>query len=271
MTSAWVSGLYLAVLAILGVATWSEGGTPTHDAEGVAIVGLVLAAVVLRPQGFRQDAKPLPPALWMPAVVLYVLGVFSGLLFPRALGWTLLAGALLQSRVRYDETVPLLRLLPVAVLSFPWIATDLSGLSWSFRVTGAGFASSCFEFAGLDVVRQGMSFSVEGFPVEVSPDCSGMVALQSIMMIGSIMALRLFPRSLHFWIVLLALPGLAWLVNSLRIMTLTVLGLSTDVVVASGGAHDVVGWVITLILYAGFVLGARLLSQLCLPSSPSNP
>ncbi len=251
-----ISMAVVAGLLLLFVLIWSRLPASGAQSDPAALLGLVIAAFLARPDRLRACLLVPKTVPSVAAVALLCAGSLTGLVFLQALGWSFLALLLCRSCFEFGPSRRLWRLIPILVCVFPWISSDFPGLSWLFRVSAAAFAVKVFSFLGFDVVREEMGFCVQGLMVHVTPDCSGMNSLQSMMIFGATMAYRLLPESGRYWLVLALLPLVAWLANAMRVVAVTVLAMVTDVEFASGQAHAIVGLVVLLGIFTAFTFSA---------------
>ena len=244
----------VAGLLLLAALIWSRIAPGAVRTDPTAAWGLVIAVFLARPGGVRERLVS-PAALpSVAATVLLAAGCLTELIFLQGLGWSVLGLVLCRSCFELRTTGRLSRLIPVMLFAFPWIASDLPGLSWIFRVSAAAFAANVFSVGGFEVTRSELGFCVEGMMVRVTPDCSGMIALQSMMMLGAAATYRFFPRSDCYWLVMAFLPAVAWLANALRVVALTALALVTNIEFVSRSAHTIVGIIVILGSFVAFLV-----------------
>ncbi|MEI6395048.1 MAG: archaeosortase/exosortase family protein, partial [Verrucomicrobiota bacterium] len=111
---------------------------------------------------------------------------------------------------------------PAAFLVFmvPFPVFLLEGIESFFQRGSAEAAQALFALSGMPVFRQGMSFQLPGFSLQVAPECSG-IHSSLVLFITSLLAGYLLLNSP--WkraVLVLAVVPLALLRNGLRIVTI---------------------------------------------------
>ena len=167
-----------------------------------------------------------------------------------ALGWTALWHGWVRSELQPGAAATKIRPLVLLVCGFPWLGAEGQAIGWWFRYTGAWAAAGIFDGVGFAVTRDGTLLNVQGLPLAVDAACSGLHALQAMLVAGTVLALLVLP-GWRFWWGMALLPLLAWAANVLRIVTLGVAGLSYGPEAAMGWFHMWGGWGV---LVAMFVL-----------------
>jgi exosortase len=165
-----------------------------------------------------------------------------------ALGWVALWRGWMGSDTEAETATTKFRPLVLLVFGFPWLGIEGQAIGWWFRYSGAWAAGGIFEVVGLSVTREGTFLNVQGLPLAVDAACSGLHALQAMLVAGTVMALSVLPGG-RFWLGLALLPLLAWLANLLRIVTLGVTGLSFGSDAAMGWFHDWGGWGVLMVMF----------------------
>ena len=100
----------------------------------------------------------------------------------------------------------------------------------------------------LVVDMQDTFLNVQGMPLAVDEACSGLNALQAMLVAGSVLALTVLP-GWRFWLGMALLPLLAWLANLMRIMTIGITGLSFGPDAAMGWFHTWGGWAVLMLMF----------------------
>ena len=190
---------------------------------------------------------------------LWGIGMALDLPVVLALGWTLAAWSTLVVRLPRREVPVLFRLLPLLWLGFPWLVLEGEILGWWFRLTAARAVEVLFGGLGFSVAREGVMVLVQGLPVSVDTECSGMKVLQAMLLAGVVVAHRLFGRSRGFWWTLPLLGIAAWCANTLRVMVVTAVALTCGPAVVQGSLH---AWGGVLVLVLMFILTVGLLLML---------
>ena len=197
-----------------------------------------------------QSNRRRPPTGWgAVAVVLAAAGIGLDLTVLLALGWASLLWSALAARLPAEDLRRKVRLLPLAVLAFPWIMLDAEVLGWWFRLSGAWATSGLFALVGFDVVREGTRLLVQGLPVSVEAACSGLGALQAMLIAGTLVAYFQIGDREHYWWHLPMLVVVAWLANTLRIVVICMVALSVGPQLAYGSFHFFGGWVVLCVVF----------------------
>ena len=104
-----------------------------------------------------------------------------------------------------------------------------------------------------------MSIGSPSFHVEIAPQCSG-VEGAGLMLIFGILWLWIFRKESRFPQALLLIPAgvtVLWLLNSLRIAALILIGNAGAPAVALGGFHSQAGWIAFNVVALGFSVGVQ--------------
>lgn len=155
--------------------------------------------------------------------------------------------------------VPLLIFISVLVGILSWYFGELAEFSWQPLAEYTFYL--CHQLLALiySDINYNLSDRILGttnFRVQISPECSGYEGIGLIVVFFSVY-LWLFRNSLRFPRVLLLFPiGILaiWLLNSVRIVSLIVIGSSFSAEVAAGGFHSNAGWFVFIISAVGLVL-----------------
>jgi len=196
-----------------------------------------------RPGGAQWDQRPL-----LIGGALLVLGAALDHTLVLALGWVGLWRGWMVSDTVAETATTKLRPLVLLVFGFPWLGIEGQAIGWWFRFSGAWAAGGLFEGAGLAVTRDGTFLNVQGLPLAVDAACSGLHALQARLVAGTVLALSVLP-GWRFWLGIALLPGLAWVANLLRIVTLGVTGLTFGSDAAMGWFHNWGGWGVLMVMF----------------------
>lgn len=249
----WAVGLCLAALWIwLRDLGWTTSASDTLP----ILAGFLLIYWLQRAEPPPTERMAPPLGGCVAAGALGLLGVVLDSTTVLALAWAAAFGSWLATRVRRERRSAVAKLLVLAFLAFPWMATDFSGLGWYFRLSGAAATQSVLAAAGLPVLRQGTSLSVNGFALSVEAACSGLNGLQAMLIAGAAVAFVKLERSRRFWPALAVLPLAAWLANFLRI-------LFAAIFVAELPRAEAVRWVGPAHLMAGGVAIALMFALCC--------
>lgn len=178
------------------------------------------------------------------AGVTSLLGFVTGLNLLLAVAWAAAVWAWLSRRLESGTRAGVWRLLPLLVLAFPWLSLDFPSLGWWFRLSAAANAEYFFHLLGFAVHREGTQLLVAHVPFDVTPACSGMKALQAMMVAGTTLSFLQLGGSRSYWFGIMCLPLVAWLANAARVVAIVIASLSLGSEFASGWFHSLAGWLV---------------------------
>lgn len=221
-----------------------------------ALAGLPLF-FFLSGAGRLSATAPPAPRLFLPGVALLLVGLAGDILCVGALGWTILLWSYLSPRLPEAIRPRAAALLPLVLLSFPWLLTEGQPLGWWFRLSGATTTALFFRLIGMSVAHQGTALVIEGMPVSVAPACAGLNLLQALLLVGFLLAERSgslrTPRDLPRTV--LVLLTVAWLANTIRLIVLCAVGLTAGVAAAQAPPlHNGLGLAIFCLLFLAWRL-----------------
>ncbi len=245
--------LWLTMFMAAGTFIWLRDQTWMAAAGEVLPV---LAALPLfwwcgRPWQWRREINRNSCREWfLLALLVWVAGITLNLIVLLSLAWTIAAWGFLATRLEEKSLSSTARLLPLLWLAFPWLALEGDWIGWYFRLSAAGATQAIFGALGFDVVRQGVVVSVQGLPISVDAECSGLKVLQAMLMAGLAVAHRRFGTSAMYWWTLPVLVAAAWCANTLRILMVSVAALSFGTTFATGSFHFLGGWLLLVLMFA---------------------
>jgi exosortase/archaeosortase family protein len=245
----------IGVLALLAGFIWMRDLRWLDSAGDTLpmLAGLPLFFWLGQPWRLNASPSPLAPGVLLGAAALFALGVAIGFTLPLAAGWTLLLWAWLASRFKGVRQGTTRKLLVLAFVSFPWVATDFERVGWWFRLSGAGAAEGVLSWCNYEVVRNGTFLLIDGFAASIEPACSGMNGLQSMLLAGTVLAYLKLKDTPAFWWNLPLLVVAAWTANLIRIVTASAFGASLTPEQAErwvGPMHLYGGWVALCAMFA---------------------
>ena len=244
----WGGGLILAAGWF-----WLRDRSWLTSAEEVVpiLAALPLFVWLGAPWWFRVAPFSLAPIPLGVAAVSLVAGLALDLTFLLAIAWTAALWAWLSARLAQDRLPHIRRLLVLPLMAFPWVALDGAPVGWWFRLSAAGVAGEVFSWVGLAVTRDGTHLLVQVLPVAVDASCSGLKVLQAMLIAGTILAYGQLGRTRSYWWSLPALVLIAWLANTLRVITLSVAALTAGPEFAAGWFHMWGGWLVLALMFVG--------------------
>ncbi len=250
-------GTFAAGVAILGIWLAGKADVAADDAWPLLVLVPFLTWWAGGPWSTRKQGPALPKPGWLTAAAAMIfVGVATDLFVLLAAGWSLLAATALDAFFRAG--VSRTRLALILVGMFPWMLLDFSSAGWWFRLIGAEVTAGVFQLAGFDVIRQGTDLAIEGMLFAVAPGCSGLRVLQLLLVAGTAVAVRGRLSSAKLAGALLALPVLALVTNTLRIVLITAVALTFGIDTAAGIFHTLSG----LLALAGMFVLTQFLVRL---------
>ena len=243
--------LWLAALTAFAALIWGRDRSWVGNASEVLPILGALPVFVWLGAPWRFTASPF--ALHLPtlaaAVGLFVLGTLFNLTLLLALGWALAVWSWLQLRVEPADRQRVFRLLALLVMAFPWVTLDAGEVGWWFRLSAAWVTEQFYTLLGLVVSREGTFLKVQGLPVSVEAACSGLKALQAMLIAGTMLAYIQLGRNRLYWWSLPLLILLAWVANTARVLMLTAAALTFGTDFAEGWFHAWGGWFVLMVMF----------------------
>lgn len=263
MNSATCLAWPLGGLAVLGAALWCHDlhWTAQWEDAAPALAALPLMWWLGRPWRLRSEPAAFPRTAAAASAVLLAAGVAAGLLVVAAAGWCGLLACTLWRHVAWEAQRPWTRLLPLALLGFPWLAFDAVWLGWCFRYSGAMAAEAVLTALQMEVTREGTQMYTAGCCISVGEACSGLRGLQAMLIGGVVVAWQTLGSSRHYWWHLPLLATGAWLANTLRIVVTGIGVRWLPVSWLQGDAHLWQGWLLLCLTFAGCLAAMRLLDN----------
>jgi exosortase/archaeosortase family protein len=238
----WLGGLALALAAISIWARDLSWAAASADTLPLAC-GLPLAYLLGRP--WHPGSAPFTRFKRL-LVTLgaggFACGWILGSLSLLALSWTILG--MLWAGWSFGTQPRRGRLGWLLLLSFPWLVIEWQPIGWAFRLSSATVAEQVFGLLRMPTLREGTRLEVMGVPITIDAACAGWNLLQLTLLAGIAFGTHEIRPTRRFALLLCLLPGIAWVANLLRILTLAGIALSFDVQVASGGIHGLTGLVV---------------------------
>lgn len=245
-----------AVLLALALFIWLRDRQWARDAQDTlpCLLAFPAAYWLGRPWSWRDTPQPTPPSGIAAVAAIFLAGIALDSALVLAIAWTLALAVWLRSSLSEDAWPRVRPLLVIAGLGFPWVYLDAQPLGWWFRISGAAAVGAAFQAIGIGVRQQGTSLLIQGMPMDIEPACSGLNALQSLLLGGAAMAYIFFGPSRRFWLNIPLLLPAAWLANTLRLIVICISGLSYGVPFAMGVFHKTGGWMVIVTAFAGLSL-----------------
>lgn len=246
----WLAGLLgLAAFVWLRDRSWLGAVEDTLPLFAAPVLFFLLAGGVPAFSRSPEAAQASTARLGV-AGLLLVLGLALNITLLLALAVTLFLAEWLRTRVAPAYWPVLRRLLVLVLLAFPWLSEDVPQLGWWFRLSAAWTAAQIFQLIGFAVVRDGTGLTVQGLPVAVTAACSGLTALQAMLVAGTVLAFSQLGDRRWYWHAVGLLPFVAWTANTLRVMMLSSVALTYGTSAAQGWFHEWGGWTVLVSMFA---------------------
>lgn len=243
--------LWLVALAAFAALIWGRDRSWVGNApEVLPILGALPVFLWLgAPWRFTVAPFAINMTTLAVAVILFVLGTVCNLTLLLALGWALAVWSWLQLRLEPGDRQRVFRLLALLVMAFPWVTLDAGQVGWWFRLSAAWVTEQFYTLLGLVVTRDGTFLKVQGLPVSVEAACSGLKALQAMLIAGTMLAYIQLGRNRLYWWSLPLLILLAWVANTARVLMLTAAALTFGTEFAEGWFHAWGGWFVLMVMF----------------------
>jgi exosortase len=244
--------LWLAVLTGFAALIWCRDLSWVGNASEVLPILGALPVFIWLGAPWRFNANPFGICVTtlVIAVGLFLAGTLFNLTILMALSWTLAAWSWLKVRLEPADRPRINRLLVLLIMAFPWVTLDAGEVGWWFRLSAAWVTQHVCLLAGLTVTRDGTFLNVQGLPISVEAACSGLKALQAMLIAGTMLAFIQLGRSRVYWWSLPLLIALAWLANTARVFMLTAVALTFGTEFAEGWFHAWGGWFVLMSMFA---------------------
>lgn len=234
---------------LLPLLVWLVGWIPFLRGNASLNDGLAaLAATGLALFTARDVWRQAPPTPGTPLVIgallLAGLGLVADFTLPIAIAVVLLANPGGSHNGRCSDELRLL-----ALLSLPWLSTDGTSLALAFRHSAAWATEGFFYVCGFTVLRDGTMLTIEGQPLAVAAACAGLDTLHATLVAGAWLAAALRRRGL-FWLAVAALPLLAWVANTSRVIALGGVAITWGPDAAIGWFHTWGGLAVIVVMFA---------------------
>lgn len=242
---------YAGFLLLLAVFIWTRDLRWASGAEDTVpiLAGIPLFIWLGWPWRMREDRQELPMDWLGAAAMVFALGLLANLTFLLALSWIFCVWAWMKARIAPAQLQGARKLLVLPLLAFPWVTLDCEPVGWAFRLSGAWVTGHFFSAAGFDVVRHGTLLTIAGHPISVEAACSGLNALQSMLIAGSMLAFILLGHQWHYWWNLPVLVAMAWVANTIRIIVLSFAAVSVSPEFSNGPFHEWSGWGVLCVMF----------------------
>ena len=240
----------LTVLVILAVFIWGRDLSWVSSLEDTLPIILAIPVFIWLGFPWTSSLKQATPSIsgFMIMAVIFIMGIILDNTLLLTISWTGILWLWLSSRMGKDKMVSVNRLIILPVLAFPWLKLDGEFIGWWFRLSSAWITSETFTLMGFNVLHEGTRIIVQGLPVGIGQPCSGMNALQSMLIAGTALAYIHLGKTRYYWWNIIFLALMAWLANILRIMIICAVALTISPEFALGIFHTWGGWLVLLLM-----------------------
>lgn len=242
----------ITILFVLALFIWLRDTAWVSTAEDSLpiLIAIPLFIWLGSPWSFRKDPPALPTTWFTVGVLLFLFGIALDITFLLGAGWTALLWGWLSSRIPQESLNSRVKLLVLPLMAFPWVTLDADRLGWWFRLSGAWTTTQLFNLLGHEVSQAGTYVFINGLSVSVEAACAGLNTLQSMLIAGTVAAYILLKDTSRFWWNLPLLILMAWIANTIRIITIVTAALVISPSFAMGAFHTFGGWIILLLMFA---------------------
>ena len=237
-----VARIFPIVIWIVGWIPFLRGNASLND--GLAALAAAGLALFSARHAWRDVSAPPATPQVAGAVILAGLGLVTDFTLLIAIALVLLACPAGAAKARANDELRLL-----ALLSLPWLATDGTSLALAFRHSAAWTTEAFFQVFGFAVSREGTTLTIEGQPLAVAAACAGLDTLHATLVAGAWLAAALRRRKL-FWSAVAALPLLAWVANTSRVIALGGVAITWGPNAAIGWFHTWGGLAVVVVMFA---------------------
>lgn len=248
----WLAGLLLLYSYLwLRDSSWlAHTGDTLPVLAGLPLFALFATPLVRRHEPLTTNDRGKLSRLLAIAVTLALAGLLADSSTLLTLGWTGLCAVWLF-RFLHPSTHPrLIRLLPLLLLSFPWLTQEGTEIGWYFRLSAAWVTAGVYALLGFTVERQGTLLQIQGTLIGIDAPCAGLNVLQSLLLAGT--ALAQVTSGGRRWPtipLLLFLVSMAWFANVLRILMLCAAAITFGIPFARGLFHTWGGLLALLLMF----------------------
>lgn len=242
---------YLIALPLLALFIWLRdlSWVSTADDTLPILVSLPLFYWLGRPWSFKKPDSSPSLKLIIGSVVLFTLGIGLDNTLFLAIAWALLLWSWLSVRTSPSMHPRILKLMILVLMSFPWISIHAQQIGWWFRFSGATATAFFYSLLGYNVAQNGTNLLINGIPISVEVACAGLNTLQSMLIAGSAAAYLFLGETNRYYWNLPLLFILAWLANTIRIISVTASALLFGPKFALEVFHDFGGWLVLMVMF----------------------
>ena len=190
---------------------------------------------------------------WWPFVVgtvFMILGHAVTIMAVSVAGWNMALWGWLSARADKQVFARALRLAPLPVLSFPWIPIDCGFLIWWLRLFGAWGMEQCLVLLDVNATRNLTTVTTPYGSFSVIRQCAGINTLQSMTIVGTVLAYLNLRSRTNYWRFLPVIVGVAILTNSIRIVAIGLVGIFIGMKYTEGEMHTWLGWIVVMAVFA---------------------
>lgn len=238
-------------LAVLAVFIWlrDTAWMTSLDDTLPILVALPLFVWLMMPWEWRSDPPAYSVNLFAFGVALFSIGIGLNITFLLTVAWAALLSTWLMARLREDRLPDYYKLLPLAVMAFPWVSLDFTRVGWWFRLSGAWVTEALLSRAGFSVLREGTLLNINGLLISIEVACAGLNTLQSMLISGTIVAYTFLSHLPIYWLSFPFLILMAWIANTIRIIVICLLALLISPAFVMGPFHSWSGWGVIMLMF----------------------
>jgi EpsI family protein len=233
-----------------------------NNSHGLLVLPLAGFFVYTKRKRLQQISKISSPAGLMPVflgLLLLPLGAAAELSTLRFLSLFLVIGGLVWHIWGRKTLREVLFPYLFAFLAIPWPSLFVETITFPLQLNGAKGATMILGLLGVPVVRDGVNLQIAQYSFEVAAACSGMRSLAALITLGALCAYLFQGSRLKRLLLLVVVPPLALLGNTVRIVVILLIGKQWGPKTATGFYHGFSGIVVFIVVLGLLLLIARLI------------
>jgi len=146
------------------------------------------------------------------------------------------------------------------VFMIPLPQVLIINISFKMKIFAAQVATACINLMGIQAIREGSVVNLPNTALTVGDPCSGLRSLISLTALGALYAYLIkISKARKALLFLLSIP-IALIANIIRIILLLLVAFVYGSEVATGKFHDLSGFLLFCLAFAGLFIAGRMLS-----------
>ena len=154
------------------------------------------------------------------------------------------------------------------MVPLPYVVYD--SLAFPMRLLAADMAGQSLRLLGLPVLVEGNVIHLPSVVLNVVDACSGIRSLISLLAAGAVMAYVWLPNRWSKVVVVLLVLPITLVANALRVVVAGYLAETSGDWILQGAMHDMVGWLVFMVAFAGLAGVTWLLNRMLTPKEAAQ-